>query len=92
MTENCKQVQVDRKQIAAVVRRAVLEALAPWKSAETAAAHLGVSKDWIWQERREGRLPAHRAKSGTQVRFRTEDLDKLLRSDVPITHPPLPDK
>lgn len=94
MTENSKSVQriepIERKQVAAVVRRAVLEALSPWKSAETGAAYLGVSPAWIWQERREGRLPAHRSISGTQVRFKTEDLDKLLRSD--ITHPPLPEK
>lgn len=85
MTENYNQVQVDRRQINAVVRRAVLEALGPWKSAETAAAYLGVSKAWIWQERREGRLPAHKTTSGTQVRFKTEDLDKLLRSDITPT-------
>lgn len=91
MTENNKSVQrIERRQINAVVRRAVLEALSPWKSAETGAAYLGVSPAWIWQERREGRLPAHRTTSGTQVRFKTEDLDRLLRSD--ITHPPLPDK
>jgi excisionase family DNA binding protein len=58
------------------VRKAVLETTGPWRTYETAAAHLNCSVSYIKTLVRDGKLPK-RSLDG-MVRFSIEDLNALI--------------
>lgn len=59
-------------------RLAVLEASSPWCTVETAAIHLRVSRSEIYKLRRAGKLRAYGIPGKSHVRFKREELDRLM--------------
>ena len=49
-----------------------------WISLEAAAAHLSVSKSWLYQKGQAAGVP--RARIGTKYRYKTSDLDAWMNS------------
>ena len=49
-----------------------------WITLKDAAAHLNVSKSWLYQKGQESGVP--RARIGTKYRYKTSDLDAWMNS------------
>lgn len=50
----------------------------PWLSAEEIAAHLGITKDTVYDWIADKKMPAHRV--GRLWKFQTSEIDKWVRS------------
>lgn len=58
----------------------------PWLSAEEIAAHLGITKDTVYDWIADKRMPAHRV--GRLWKFQVSEIDEWVRSGGAAQHAP----